>query len=338
MKIAVITDAWHPQVNGVVRALSYLERELTSLGHELAFFTPQGRRSIPCPGYPEIRLSLFPGYRLTRQLKAFGPQAIHIVTEGPLGLAARSWCRRRGIPFTSSFHTLFPEYVNMRWPFIPVRWGYAFMRWFHNAALRTMVTTETLRQELYGHGFRRLVLWSRGVDTELFRPLEKSKSHPSGPVFVYMGRVAIEKNVEEFLRLELPGTKWVIGDGPALAALKARYPATRFFGTLHGETLARQLAQADVFVFPSRTDTLGLVIMEALASGLPVAAFPVQGPRNLVSSGVNGILHEDLRIAAIACLNLDPDRARQSAMNFSWRRSMQEFLSQLEPIRDTSLA
>ena len=338
MKIALITDAWHPQVNGVVRVLTYVERELTALGHEVRFFTPAGRRSVPCPSYPEIRLCVLPGRRLVSELQGFGPDAIHIVTEGPLGMAARRWCRRRGTPFTTSFHTRFPEYVSLRLPFIPISWGYAFMRWFHNAALRTMVTTDTLRQELHSHGIQRVTLWSRGVDTELFRPLAKPADTRHRPVFVYLGRVSIEKNVEAFLRLDLPGSKWVIGDGPALADLRARYPSSRFFGTLQGEELVQQLARADVFVFPSLTDTLGLVIMEALACGLPVAAFPVQGPRNLITTGVNGVLHDDLRSAALACLRVDPDRARQSALRFSWGQSMQEFLSQLEPIRDVAPA
>ncbi|MEM6580558.1 MAG: glycosyltransferase family 1 protein [Pseudomonadota bacterium] len=333
MKIAVITDAWHPQVNGVVRALSYLEREVEALGHEVRFFTPQDRRSLPCPSYPEIRLSVLPGFRLRRELRAYSPDAIHIVTEGPLGIAARAFCKRRGVPFTTSFHTRFPEYVHMRYPLIPLSWGYAFVRWFHGAARRTLVTTDSLRRELQGHGFDRLGLWSRGVDTELFRPRDELTRSEHGPVFVYMGRVAVEKNIEQFLALDLPGPRWVIGDGPILQDLKQRYPEVRFFGTLQGEALSRQLAQADVFVFPSRTDTLGLVVMEALACGLPVAAFPVQGPRNLIESGVNGVLDEDLRAAALACLQLNPTAARASALRFSWRHSMQEFLGQLAPIQ-----
>jgi glycosyltransferase involved in cell wall biosynthesis len=332
MRIAIVTDAWRPQINGVVTTLGYTQRELQALGHEVVMVTPEGSRTLGLPTYPDIRLSLRPGRKVRRMLDEFAPEAVHIVTEGPLGLAARRYCRRRGLPFTTSFHTRFPEYVQLRLPFVPLEWGYAYLRWFHGPAARTMVTNDTMAEELARHGLEHLVLWSRGVDTELFRPRDEDVLGVTRPVFIYVGRVAVEKNLEDFLRLSLPGTKVVVGDGPARSHLEAEYPEAVFTGFKQGEELAAHVASADVFVFPSRTDTFGLVLYEAMACGVPVAAYPVQGPRNIVDQGVTGCLDEDLGQAARDALTLSGERCRDVALGHSWRVATQQFVDHLEPI------
>jgi glycosyltransferase involved in cell wall biosynthesis len=332
MKIVIVTDAWYPQINGVVRTLDRTREELERLGHQVDFITPQGFRTIALPTYPDIRLSLFPGRKLRRRLEELNPDAVHIATEGPLGLAARSWCVRRGFPYTTSFHTQFPEYVWLRTR-LPLKWSYAAMRWFHGRAAAVMVATPTLHQRLTGHGFTNLVYWSRGVNTELFRPRPKDLLPQPRPIFLYMGRVAIEKNIEAFLKLDLPGTKVVVGGGPDLEMLKKQYPQAVFTGFKENGDLAAHLAAADVFVFPSRTDTFGLVLIEALASGVPVAAFPVQGPVDIIDNGVTGFLDEDLAKAAQAALALKPEACRAAALNYTWEASTQQFLSHLNPLR-----
>lgn len=332
MKLAIVSDAWFPQVNGVVKTLSYTRDELLRLGHTVEMITPADFRTVPCPTYPEIRLSLWPGRAVARRLATLAPDAIHISTEGPLGLAARTWCVRNGFPFTTSFHTQFPEYVQLRTR-LPLAVSYAFMRWFHNAGRFTLVATRTLRARLARRGFTRLALWSRGVDTELFRPRGKDLYEDARPIFLYMGRVAVEKNIEAFLALDLPGTKVVIGDGPDLGTLKHRYPAVRFLGYKSGEDLARHVAAADVFVFPSLTDTFGLVLIEALACGVPVAAFPVQGPIDVIDNGVSGVLDEDLRAAALKALDLDPAACRAAALRYSWAACTRQFLAHVEAAR-----
>lgn len=329
MKIAIVTDAWHPQVNGVVTTLKKTGETLSAMGHEVYFVTPQSFRTIPCPTYREIRLSLWPGRRVRRLLDAFGPDAVHIATEGPLGLAARRYCRRRKLAFTTSYHTQFPQYVRLRIP-IPVGWCYTYLRWFHSAAARTLVPTEHQREALGRRGFANLVIWSRGVDTDLFRPRDTRAPGPR-PVLMYMGRVAVEKNLEAFLSLDLPGSKHVIGDGPDTARLLAKYPAARFTGFRFGEELARILAAADVFVFPSRTDTFGLVLIEAMACGVPVAAYPVTGPVDVVVDGVTGALEEDLARAVHRALAVDRAVCRRHAMRYSWRRCTAQFVSFLAP-------
>lgn len=332
MKIVIVTDAWRPQVNGVVRTYERTREQLLKLGHQIEFITPLEFRTIPLPTYPDIRLSLFPGRKLRRRLEELKPDAVHIATEGSLGLAARRWCVKHGFPYTTSFHTQFPEYVWLRTR-IPLKWSYAAMRWFHGRAAAVMVATPTLHQRLSEHGFKNLAYWSRGVNTELFKPRDKDLLKERRPIFLYMGRVAIEKNIEAFLKLDLPGTKMVVGGGPDLEMLKARYPEAVFTGYLENGELAKHIAAADVFVFPSRTDTFGLVLIEALASGVPVAAFPVQGPIDIIENGVTGFLDEDLARAAQAALALSPEVCRQTALKYTWEACTQQFLSNLNPVR-----
>jgi glycosyltransferase involved in cell wall biosynthesis len=331
LKIALITDAWRPQINGVVTTLTRNCEHLRARGHTVRTFTPDQFRTWPCPGYMEIRLALGCGRKLRAQLDEFRPDAIHIATEGPLGLAARNYCRKRGYPFTTSFHTRFAEYIQLRTG-LPTGWMYHVLRWFHDAAERTMVATPALIEELKGRGFKNPVAWSRGVDTELFRPRVKEFRNGERPIFVYAGRVAIEKNIEAFLSLDLPGTKVVIGDGPQRNHLQVKYPEVHFLGYKIGDDLARHIAEADVFVFPSRTDTFGLVMLEALACGLPVAAFPVRGPNDVILDDKVGCLDEDLRAAAKTALTLDPADCREYAMNYSWENCARQFENHLAPI------
>ena len=332
MKIVIVTDAWRPQVNGVVRTYERTREELLKLGHEVAFITPLDFRTLPMPTYPDIRLSLFPGAKVRRLLEEQQPDAVHIATEGPLGLAARSWCLKRGFPYTTAFHTQFPEYLWLRTRF-PLKWSYAAMRWFHGQAAAVMVATPTLHQRLTEHGFKNLAYWSRGVNTELFQPRAKEFLKERRPVFLYMGRVAIEKNIEAFLKLDLPGTKVVVGGGPDLEMLKKKYPQAVFTGYKENGELAKHVAAADVFVFPSRTDTFGLVLIEALASGVPVAAFPVQGPIDVIEQGVTGFLDEDLAKAAMAALALKPEACRAAALKYTWEACTRQFLANLNPLR-----
>jgi glycosyltransferase involved in cell wall biosynthesis len=330
MRIVIVSDAWLPQVNGVVRTLMRTMDELVSLGHQTQVVSPDLFRSIPCPTYPEIRLALKPGRRLTRLIDAFQPCAIHIATEGPLGVAARRYCMRRKLPFTTAFHTRFPEYVQARIG-LPLSVGYAALRRFHAPSHGVMVSTESLEQDLAGRGFRRLKRWTRGVDTELFRFRDKSFLDLPRPIYLYVGRVAVEKNIEAFLGLDLPGSKLVVGDGPRMAELARRHPKVHFAGPRQGEDLARHYAASDVFVFPSRTDTFGLVLLEALACGIPVAAYPVPGPLDVIDGAEVGFLEEDLASAARKALAIPAQRCRDYALQFSWRRSAEQFLANLQP-------
>ena len=342
--ILIVSDAWHPQVNGVVRTLDTTAKELRKLGHTVDIVGPDRFRTIGMPTYPDIRLSLFPRRKLSRIIEQFGPDALHIATEGPLGMAARAWAVKRGCAFTTAFHTRFAEYLHARTHF-PTKWSYAGLRLFHNAGQGMMVATPSLREELAGRGFRRIRTWSRGVDLDLFRPEWREQGDPElddlpRPLFMNIGRIAVEKNMRAFLDLDLPGSKAVVGDGPQLAELKRDYPNVRFTGARHGENLARAYAQGDVFVFPSLTDTFGLVLLEALASGTPVAAFPVTGPKDVlanpngpgVAPGV-GATSEDLREAALAALATgDRKLARLHAERYSWQACAETFLSHLVPL------
>ena len=331
MKIMIVTDAWEPQVNGVVRTLKNTVRELGELGHRVELLTPLEFRTIPCPTYPEIRLSLLPGQRVRQRIDEFAPDALHIATEGPLGMAARGYAKRHGLPHTSAYHTRFPEYVQARFG-IPLALTYKFLHWFHGRSRAVMAPTPIVKQDLEKFGFTNVVLWTRGVDLEIFRPQESKVLNTTRPIFLYVGRVAIEKNVEAFLKLDLPGSKWVAGEGPQLAELKSRYPQVNYLGVLSQAELAKVYAAADVFVFPSRTDTFGLVLLEALACGLPVAAYPVTGPVDVLADGGAGIMHEDLREACLDALKIDRAHARAWAERFSWRAASEQFASHLKPL------
>ena len=318
----------------MVRTLKVLQRELSALGHEVHFATPEHHTTLPLPTYPEIRLALYPRGRLLRAFETFRPDAIHIATEGTMGLFARQICLERRLPFTTAFHTRFPEYVHARLPFVPESAVFAALKTFHAPAAATMVSTPTLMDELKSDGFQNLRLWTRGVDVEHFAPgpsdaFERLGRMPARPIFLYVGRLAVEKNVDAFLALDLPGSKVVIGDGPQRSDLQARYPAVHFLGHRTSEELARLYAAGDVFVFPSLTDTFGLVILEALASGLPVAAYPVTGPLDVLGGTAAGALDEDLRTACLKALTVPWHAPRALALNYSWRASAEQFLANL---------
>lgn len=337
MRILVATDAWHPQVNGVVRTLVMMAEAARAFGADVGFLTPQSFRTVALPSYPDLRLALPSPAKIARLIAAARPDSIHIATEGPIGLLARRYCRRHGLPFTTSFHTRFPEYISARLP-VPESWIWAGLRWFHNAGQGVMAATPALAGELRIRGFRNVVLWPRGVDTGLFHPRAVDLGLPR-PVFLCVGRVAVEKNLEAFLDLDLPGTKLIVGDGPARAALMRKFPQAVFSGALQGEALAQAYAAADVFVFPSRTDTFGLVLLEALASGLPVAAFPVTGPRDVIGTAPVGSLHDDLQVACLAALSISPQACLAFAARHSWEASARAFVDnatrgRIDPERD----
>lgn len=327
----MISDAWYPQVNGVVRALDTTARHIREAGHEVEVLGPDRFRTVPLPTYGEIRIALAHRGHIGAAIEAAAADAVHIATEGPLGWMARSWLRRQRIPFTTSFHTMFPQYVRMRTG-LPESVGFRVLRRFHNAAERTMVSTPTLAGLLSGHGFERLAHWSRGVDTAFFRPVEPTHLDVPGPIQMYVGRVAVEKNLEAFLKLDTPGTKVVVGEGPQQRELETAYPEVRFVGSKHGDNLLAHYSAADVFVFPSRTDTLGFVMMEALACGVPVAAFPVQGPLDVIADSGAGVLADDLAAAIEQAIGIDPEVCRNRAREFSWPRSAREFIDNLAPI------
>ncbi len=336
-RILVVSDAWHPQVNGVVRTLSIVVEALRAEGEVLEVIGPHRFASVPMPGYPEIRLALAPGRRLARLVEDFAPDAVHIATEGPLGWAMRGICLRRGWRFTTSFHTRFPEYLHARTR-IPTAWSWAVMRRFHEAGAGTFCATPSLARELSSRGFTHVVPWSRGVDLARFRPDAAGHGAPEPwedlprPIFLYAGRVAIEKNIEAFLALDLPGSKVVVGDGPQRAALQKRFPRAHFTGYRENGALARAYARADVFVFPSRTDTFGLVLLEALASGTPVAAYPVTGPLDVIGDLPVGALDADLRAACLRALEMDRARCRAHAEQYSWEACAHRFRDSLVPI------
>ncbi len=304
------------------------------MGHAVEVIGPDRFRTLPCPTYPDIPLALLPRRRLARLIADFAPDALHIATEGPLGIAARAWARRRGLAFTTSFHTKFPEYVEARTG-LPPGLAYAWLRRFHNAGAGVMVATESLRAELAARGFANIRAWTRGVDLAAFRPEPREPWDLPRPIFLYVGRVAVEKNIRAFLDLDLPGSKVVVGDGPQLETLRRDYPAVRFAGARFGAELARAYAGADVFVFPSLTDTFGLVLLESLACGTPVAAFPVTGPLDVLrgATACVGAVDSDLRRAALAALAADRSACRAHAETWSWRACAELFLSYLAPLQ-----
>lgn len=324
MRVLIATDAWAPQVNGVVRTLGELQKRAPAAGLVLDFVTPGDFRTLPMPGYPEIRLSMNVGPAFAARVGAFRPGAVHIATEGPIGLAARRHCLTHGIPFTTSYHTRFPEYLRARLP-VPEAVTYRWLRWFHNAGCGIMTATPSLDADLAARGFGPLMRWSRGVDTALFQPGRQEALDLPRPIFLSVGRVAVEKNLDAFLSLDLPGSKVVVGDGPALESLKKAYPDAHFLGPKASAALADIYASSDVFVFPSRTDTFGLVIVEALASGLPVAAYPVMGPKDIITDPAVGCLGDDLRASALAALTLDRQACRAFAERYAWEVSVRQF-------------
>jgi glycosyltransferase involved in cell wall biosynthesis len=331
MKIMIVTDAWEPQVNGVVRTLKQTMHELKKMGHSIEMITPLEFKTIPCPTYPDISLSLFPGKKVVEKMKSFGPDAIHIATEGPLGIAARSYALKNKLPFTTAYHTRFPEYVKARTG-IPLAVTYKFLRWFHDPSLAVMAPTDVVVKDLESYGFTNVVLWTRGVDLDTFKMQESKEIDTTHPIFLYVGRVAVEKNIEAFLELKLPGSKWVVGDGPALAGLKAKYPEVNYLGVLQQEKLAKVYAAADVFVFPSKTDTFGLVLLEAMACGLPVAAYPVTGPIDVIGDSKAGAMNNDLREACLEALTIPREVARAHAEKFSWQAASEQFANHLRPV------
>ncbi len=324
-RILVATDAWKPQINGVVRSLESVARALYEFGAEIEFLTPQDFTTVPLPTDHEIRLALASCRSVEKRLDGAAIDHIHIATEGPIGFAARRYCLRMKRPFTTSYHTRFPEYIATRTR-IPESVTYAFLRRFHNAGCGVMVSTASIADDLNKRGFQRLMHWSRGVDHRQFTPAKAEAFDLPRPIFLYAGRLAPEKNVEAFLELDLPGSKVVVGDGPSRRALQAAYPEAHFLGTKTGDALAVQYASADVFVFPSRTDTFGMVIIEALACGLPVAALPVPGPLDVIGTSGAGVLDFDLRAACLAALDIPREKARAHALTFTWATSARQFL------------
>ena len=331
MGIMIIADAWMPQVNGVVRTLGATARELRAMAHAVNFITPLEFSTLPCPTYPDIRLSLLPGSKVRHRICEFAPDALHIATEGPLGMAARRFALIQGLPFTTAYHTRFPEYIRARTA-LPLNWTYGFLRWFHGPSECLMAPTEAVKRDLEAHGLRKVAIWSRGVDLDLFEPQQSDRLKSDPPIFLYVGRVAVEKNVEAFLGLDLPGSKWVVGAGPALKTIRARYPHVNYLGVLSQEELAKVYASADVFVFPSKTDTFGLVLLKAMACGLPVAAFPVTGPVDVIGDSKSaGVMHDDLRTACLEALKLRREDAVAHARRFTWRAASEQFLAYLQP-------
>ena len=335
-RILIVTDAWHPQINGVVRTLDTTRKELMRAGHQVEMHTPADYRTIPCPLYPEIRLALFPRRRFSAVLAAFQPEHIHIATEGPIGLLARRACMRQRLSFSTSFHTHFAKYLR-HLAAVPTSATWRYLRWFHGPAEHIMAATPSLEEELRGHGFKRLCRWQRGVDHEIFYPRTRTTIPDRRPVLLFVGRISKEKNIDAFLSLQVPGTKRVVGDGPYRSALQKRYPEVEFLGYRHGVELAEAFSDADVFVFPSLTDTFGVVVIEALACGVPVAAFPAQGPKDILVSPHTGCCDTDLSRAVKAALQSGSREACCAlARQYTWEASTGQFLKNLVPARITA--
>ena len=334
-RLALVTDAWHPQTNGVVNTLSRVVKHLESQGTKVLVISPDDHRTVPLPSYPEIRIAWDP-WKATRRIRDFDPDAVHVATEGPLGIWASRWLRSHQIAFTSSFHTRYPEYLSARMP-VPLDWGYRVERWFHGRAENTFVGTLSLLRELRARKIgQRLVHWPSGVDADAFNPLHRQAgvfADLPGPIWLYVGRVAIEKSLENFLELSLPGTKVIVGDGPSRESLQRRFPDAVWRGYRFGADLAAHYASADCFVFPSRTETFGNVLLESLASGVPVASVPAPGPSDLIAEGVNGAIDEDLEAACHRALRCSPAGARATALEYTWQASHERFRANLVPAR-----
>lgn len=335
LRIMIISDAWEPQVNGVVRTLRTTVAELRKAGKTVEVIGPNQFKTIPLPFYPEIKLALFPSRKIARLIKDFKPDALHIATEGPLGIAARAYAVREKINFTTAFHTRFAEYLEARTK-IPARLTYKWLRWFHAPSAAVMVATPSLHEDLAHRGFKNLCSWSRGVDLALFQPTPRQEWPYARPIFIYVGRVAVEKNLRAFLELDLPGSKLIIGDGPQRKTLERDFPTAHFAGAQHGSALAAAYAGGDIFVFPSKTDTFGLVVLEALASGLPVAAYPVTGPKDILQAAPYpvGVLDEDLKIACLNALTIERSHCRPYAEEFSWKACAERFVENLVSVSD----
>lgn len=333
MKICIVTDAWSPQINGVVKTLEHTIAQLKKAGHHVLVIEPSQFKTLPCPSYPEIRLALFSAGRVAELIENYQPDALHVATEGPLGLSARRYAVKHRINFTTAYHTMFPEYLQARTG-IAADFFYPWVRWFHKPSKAIMVSTDSVVKLLAANGMANMVAWSRGVDLELFNQREYSlsnKARKNEPVFLYVGRIAIEKNIEAFLNLDLPGEKWLVGDGPELEHLMDKFPDAVFLGAKSHAQLAEIYRQADVFVFPSKTDTFGLVLLEALASGLTIAAYPVAGPLAVLQGCEAAAMRHDLLEACLTALELDPKRAREHARKYSWEHTTRQFVNNLWP-------
>jgi glycosyltransferase involved in cell wall biosynthesis len=331
MRILIATDAWRPQVNGVVSTLEQMTQAAGEFGVKFEFLTAQGMWTAPLPTYPEIRLAISSAGRIGRRIEEAAPDHIHIATEGPIGWLTRRYCLKKKRIFTTSYHTRYPEYVSARFG-VPEWMTYAWLRWFHAPSAAVMAPTPTISADLTRRGFARVRLWTRGVNHALYRPQSKRAFDLPRPVFLSVGRVAVEKNLEALLDLDLPGSTVIVGDGPSRRHLERRYPHAHFLGAKQGEALADVYASADVFVFPSRTDTFGIVLIEAMASGLPVAAFPVPGPIDVVGPSA-GVLDEDLRAACLKALTMPRESPREYSLRFTWRESARQFLDNIEASR-----
>jgi glycosyltransferase involved in cell wall biosynthesis len=332
MRILIVTDAWLPQINGVVRTMRAIAREAEARGHDVVFLTPEGRKTWTLPSYPEIALARVSAAGMAREIDARSPDSIHIATEGPLGWAARRACLDRRVPFTTSFHTRFPDYARKRIPLPGVSAAaWALLRAFHGPSSAVMAPALSIALELENRGFANVKVWSRGVDRDVFRPMARDGIGAARPILLYAGRLAVEKGIDDFVALRNPGTKVFVGDGPERGRLQCLAPDAIFTGYLHGEDYARCLAAADVMVFPSRTDTFGLVMVEAMACGTPVAAYNVAGPADVVRDGVTGCLDGDLERAVARALRLDRAKVAEASRGFSWRRAADQFISWLTP-------
>jgi len=338
MNILIVTDAWHPQINGVVRTIENVGKHLTNRGHEVFYLTPlwPGLKNFPVPSYPEIKIP-WNVWRVGKIISSIKPDAIHIATEGTLGIAAQMFCNKRGLPFTTSYHTKTPEYIKERVHWFPLSWGYNIMKWLHKKSKAVLVTTDSMKRELEQYNFHNnMVVWTRGTDLELFHPNKGTRTEQNEPpILIYVGRVSVEKNLEAFLELSSEFTKIVVGDGPDRHFLEKMYPDTEFVGYIQGEELAQMLADSDVFVFPSKTDTFGIVMIEANACGIPVAAYPVTGPKDFVECGVNGYLDQVLEVAVYECLDEGVDRQtirNYVEQNYSWKRCVDIFEQHLVPV------